>query len=152
MKTTLRRLLSLLQDNPSAYRAEIARLKREEPERFSALIDCMRDEVSRANEKEDRPPTTQEISEVIEATAAELGWSRARVIAEGAFRVRAAMRDPDQTFTAITPEEDPQKRSSAYERRRSSMTALLAGEVRKVVEKHARASAGRTSPGRYHGR
>jgi hypothetical protein len=57
------------------------------------------DEMTRAIEA--APLTSTETEELISATAAELGWSRDRVIADGVLRLWAARHAPN--FRPVTP-------------------------------------------------
>lgn len=43
--TRFRELLDLIEKDPAGYRAEVERMRLEDPERFAALIDCMRQAV-----------------------------------------------------------------------------------------------------------
>lgn len=104
-------------------------MRREEPDRFATLIACMRAEVSRANAIEDRPLTEDEVDEMVDRTARDLGWSRARVIADGVLRLRAEL---GEGFRPVTPENKPRRR------RTSSMRALVVGDLDALLEKHKR--------------
>lgn len=126
-------LFELLSKDPDAYLAEVERMRRLEPERYALLIEVMRREVERANEAEDRPLTASETDELVDRTSAELGWPRERVIAEGVLRLRLARHDP--SFKPMTPEHDAAKRAGRYARRRSSMNALVVGDVKALVAK-----------------
>ena len=127
------RLFALLESDPDAYLAEVARMKRDQPERYARLLEVMGRAVERTNEAEDQPMTELEVEEVIERTCAELGWPRERVIAEGVLRLRAARAEGK--FTPVTPEHDPKRRPGRYARRRSSMDALVIGDVNALIAK-----------------
>lgn len=134
-----RELVALLEKDPAAYREEVARLKRDEPERFDALTEALRQAVEAATSADDRPLTPEETSELVDATARELGWSRDRVIADGVMRLRLALRVDGEHFRPVTPEPHDKRKPGTYVRRKASMEAILVGDVHALLEEKKRA-------------
>lgn len=128
-------LADLLDRDPDEYRRVVDRLKRDNPSAFEAFVDHVRAELATTHERDDRPLTPEEITDMIDRTARELGWPRERVVSEGVMRLRAAMHDASRPFRPVTPERDPAKRRTGYARRHSSMRALVVGDVQAVLKK-----------------
>lgn len=136
MMNEFERLATLYDADPPAYRAEVARMRANDPARFEAFLAYCGSVLEATHEAEDRPLTEAEIEDAIALTAAELGWTRRRVMGEGIMRLRAAL---DQGgFRPVTPEEFPDKRAGKYRRRRSSLQAIALEDVRGLLEKHER--------------
>lgn len=157
MPQRINELLTLLLTEPARARTEIANLRTREPERFALLVDCMRAELEKTHATEDRPLTAEELDAAVTDLAAELRWSRQRVISEAILRLRVSVREVE-AFKPVTPEETVEARraSGRYARRRSSIQAIVLGDVKALAEKHERKSermkAAVASPGRYRGR
>jgi hypothetical protein len=131
---TFEELADLLERDPGAYTREISRLRSQHPSRFEEFVDWSRGELARAGEEDDRPLNTDEVEQLIDLTCKELGWSRPRVLSEAVLRLRAEIGTP--RFSPVTPEEG--SRAGRYLRRRSSVRALVLGDIKALLEKHGR--------------
>lgn len=133
---TFDQLNELLDNDPAGYRKAIAELRERDPERFEAFVDHAKVELERANGREDRPLTKNEIDQLVDDVSEDLGWSRDRVIAEAVLRLQTVLLTTG--FAPVTPEEGRAARATAYRRRRSSILAIVLGDMTGLVEKHAR--------------
>lgn len=107
-------------------RDDLLRLRREDPARYRSVLNRMRRDLAKANEREDRPLTPAELETLIDETCTALGWSRNRVLTEGILRLQTAFESPE-TFRELTPPESFEARRGRYLRSWSSLDALIVG-------------------------
>jgi len=108
----------LIEKDPDSYRRELARMRREEPERLERFIAHVRRKLGPAK-REDPPVTPEDVEALATELESKLGWPRERVLAEALLRLHDVA--DDEAFTPRTP---PHYQPKPRLRRTRSVEAL----------------------------
>jgi hypothetical protein len=119
VRNTFATLERLIEKDPDAYRRELARMRREEPERLERFIAYVRKKLG-PTKREDPPVTDADVEALARELESKLGWPRERVLAEALLRLHEVA--DEEAFTPRTP---PHYQPTPALRRRNSVEAML---------------------------